>query len=86
MKKHDEYKFDDLFLKDNYNKCFDIQHDEESDDDKTLENDKEEIANLRCIPLLESDGEQVKEGQMNQNLSSKQTINQTFISTNKSWK
>ena len=55
MKKHDKYKFDYLFLgRHNYNNCFDIQEDEESDDDKTLENDKEEIANF-----LESDEEEV---------------------------
>ena len=63
MKKHDKYKFDYLFLgRHNYNNCFDIQEDEESDDDKTLENDKEEIANLLCMPFLESDEEEVKEG------------------------
>ena len=48
MKKHDKYKFDYLFLeRHNYNNC---------------ENDKEEIANLPCMPFLESDEEEVKEG------------------------
>ena len=48
MKKHDKYKFDYLFLeRHNYNNC---------------ENDKEEIANLPCMPFPESDEEEVKEG------------------------
>ena len=45
----------------NFNKCFDIQDDKESDDDKTLEGDQEEIVVIQPILLLQVDEEKVTE-------------------------
>ena len=45
----------------NFNKCFDIQDDKESDDDKTLEGDQEEIVVIQPMLLLQVDEEKVTE-------------------------
>ena len=45
----------------NFNKCFDIQDDKESDDDKTLEGDREEIVVIQPMLLLQVDEEKVTE-------------------------
>ena len=55
VKSHDKHRFKDLFIEGhNYSKWFHIQDDEEpdneeSDDDKTLDGDQEEIADLSFI-------------------------------------
>ena len=45
----------------NFNKCFDIQDDKESDDDKILEGDQEEIVVIQPMLLLQVDEEKVTE-------------------------
>ena len=62
LKKNDKHSFKYLFLEGcNFNKCFDIQGDKESDDDKTLEGDQEEIVVIQPMLLLQVDEGKVTE-------------------------